>query len=104
MALTQLSLAGRVWFLPSTSRLGDGKTANLFLYCIQKPPLHSVNILYNRCTVLYIVNWTMYIMIDDLYYCLQGGVFRANLAISKINSETLELTVNMEWYQASSQN
>jgi hypothetical protein len=33
--------------------------------------------------------------------CLQGGVFRANLAISKINSETLELTVNMEWYQAS---
>jgi hypothetical protein len=31
----------------------------------------------------------------------KGGVFRANLAISKINAETLELAINMEWYQAS---
>ncbi len=54
--------------------------------------------------ILALKNWTMYIVMDDLYYCLQGGVFRANLAISKINSETLELTVNMEWYQASTQN
>ncbi|XP_023349661.1 WD repeat-containing protein 63 [Eurytemora carolleeae] len=30
---------------------------------------------------------------------LQGAVFRANVSVNKINSETGELTVNMQWYK-----
>ena len=32
---------------------------------------------------------------------MQGAVFRANIAHNRINSETGEVVVNMQWYQVS---
>ena len=44
-----------------------------------------------------------FICFRELFFkliCLfQGAVFRANLSVNKINSETGELTVTMQWYK-----